>query len=538
MINPEKAFNILDYLEIFLRRIWYIVIPFVLIMTGAVLYALNTPKMYRAGTLILVTPQKVPEAFVRPTVTLRIEDRLQSIGQEIMSRTRLEQIISEFKLYSEQAKSLSREEIVEMMRKNIIVEIKGKEGYFTISYVGGDPRTVTMVTNKLASLFIEENLKLREQQAQGTSEFLSIELQSTKAKVEEQEKAITQFKRQHMAELPEQREANLRVLDQLQKQYQGIGDALRAAQDRRLIIQKQIADIKQLQLISPPSMENLIEEEAPAPAAKPASSPTPLPSAPRHKPDNPYEVQLRQLTNQLMELRGKYTEKHPDIVKIKRNIADVEEKLKASVAAEKAELAKLEKFEEKELASPSIVASSPAPPPKRKSEKKMEIEFDPSKEMAREMESQLAALDLDIRRLKEEESRTRAKIAEYQGRVENTPIRELGMSNLTRDYQNTKDSYQSLMKKSQEAQQAENLERRQKGEQFKVIDPARLPEKPFKPDVPKTLLFGLLLALGCGFGMAFLKEQMDHSYRDPEDLEASVGFKVLANIPKIEARAT
>jgi uncharacterized protein involved in exopolysaccharide biosynthesis len=308
MINPEKSFNIHDYIEVFLRRIWYIVIPFVMISTGAVFYALCSPKVYRASTLILVTPQKVPEAFVRPTVTTRIEDRLQSIGQEIMSRTRLEQVISEFKLYSEGAKSKSKEEIVELMRKNIQVEIKGKEGYFTISYIGGDPRVVTMVTNKLASLFIEENLKLREQQAQGTSEFLSVELNAARTKVEEQEKAISQFKKQFMPELPEQREANLRVLDQLQLQYQRISDSLRAAQDRKLIIQKQLSDMRQLQIFSASNTENLIEEK-PSSIAQSTSSQLLPPSSPKQKVKNPYELQLQQLKNHLFELQSRYTEK-------------------------------------------------------------------------------------------------------------------------------------------------------------------------------------------------------------------------------------
>jgi len=194
MINLEKSFNINDYIEIFLRRIWYIIIPFIVILIAGVLYAYITPKSYLASTLILVTPQKVPEAFVRSTVTETIQNRLQSIGQEIMSRTRLEQIISEFKLYTGEAKSKSAEEIIALMKKNIKVEIKGREGYFTISYSGEDPKMITMVTNKLASLFIEENLKMREQQAQGTTEFLSLELNATKTKLEEQEKLMTQFK--------------------------------------------------------------------------------------------------------------------------------------------------------------------------------------------------------------------------------------------------------------------------------------------------------------------------------------------------------
>ena len=154
-----------------------------------------------------------------------------------------------------------------------------------------------------------------------------------------------------------------------------------------------------------------------------------------------------------------------------------------------------------------------------------------------EMESQLVATELEIKRLKEEDSKIKTRMAGFQARVENTPMRELAMTNLTRDYQNTKEAYQSLLKKSQEAQQAENLERRQKGEQFKVIDPARIPEKPMQGKVFKILLFGFLAGMGSGLGLAFVREQMDRSFRDAEDLEATMEYKVLANIPKIEKKA-
>jgi uncharacterized protein involved in exopolysaccharide biosynthesis len=143
----------------------------------------------------------------------------------------------------------------------------------------------------------------------------------------------------------------------------------------------------------------------------------------------------------------------------------------------------------------------------------------------------------EIERLKEEDAKVRAQIAKYSERVEKTFTREQEIALLTRDYQNTKEAYQSLLKKSQEAQQAENLERRQKGEQFKVIDPARTPGMPFKPDIPKILIFGLLLGIGSGFGLAFFREQMDRSFRDAEDLEATLGLKVIANIPKVEKKA-
>ena len=508
MINTEKSLDIHDYTEIFLRRIWYIVIPFTVIMIAAALYAFLLPNIYRATTLILVTPQKVPESFIRPTVTSRIEDRLQSISQEIMSRTRLEQVISEFKLYSEEAKSLSREEIVELMRKNVQVELKGKEGYFMISYVGKDPRMVTMVTNKLASLFIEENLKLREQQAQGTSDFLSVELNATRAKLEEQESTITDFKKQFMTELPEQREANLKILEQLQLQYQKISDNLKAAQDRKVIIQKQLSDMKIQMAFGRPSgnPENPKEEGT----ATTSESDLSKPDLPTQKGVSYYEAQLIRGRNLLFELKSKYTARHPDILRAERYVADLEKKIEKMKAQDMGENGK---GKETATSSSPVVAS------------------------ARAMENYLVATDLEINRLQEEDSKIKTRIAGFQARIEKTPIRELAMSNLARDYQNTKESYQSLLRKSQEAQQAENLERRQKGEQFKVIDPARIPEKPIQGKIVKILLIGFVLGLGFGFGMAFLREQMDRSFRDAEDLEATMEFKVLANIPKIQKKA-
>jgi len=508
MINTEKSLDIHDYTEIFLRRIWYIVIPFVVILVAASLYAFSLPKMYRATTLVLVTPQKVPEAFIRPTVTSKIEDRLQSISQEIMSRTRLEQVISEFKLYEEQAKSLSREEIIESMRKNIEVELKGKEGFFTVSYVGKDPKIVTLVTNKLASLFIEENLKLREQQAQGTSDFLSVELNATRAKLEEQEGMITQFKKRFMGELPEQREANLRILEQLQLQSQKISDNLKATQDRRVIIQKQLSDIKvQMAFGRPSGNPENPKEEGTATTTESNLSQSPLID---QKGLSYYEAQLNNGRNLLTALKSKYTGRHPDIVNTERYIAELEKKIEDMKAH-----GTVETTEGKETA----ISSSRVDP------------------LVRAVENQLIATDFEIKRLVEEDSRIKARMAGFQARVENSPMRELAMSNLARDYQNTKESYQTLLKKSQEAEQAENLERRQKGEQFKVIDPARIPEKPVKGKIIKILLFGLLAGMGSGLGMAFVREQMDRSFRDAEDLEATVEFKVLANIPKIQKKA-
>ena len=255
MINPGRSYNINDYKEIFLRRKLYFVIPFVLIFTAAILWAALAPRKYQASTLVLVTPQRVPADLVRSTVTAGIIERLNSISQEIMSRTRLEQIIDELKLYQGEQKTMKREEVVELMRKNIKVELPKRTaetaGYFNVSYTGEDPRIVTLVANKLASLFIEENLKQREQQAVGTTEFLTNELASTKEKLEAQGQTLADYKRRNMGSLPEQRDTNIKILEQLQLQAQRNEESTRALEDRKLLILKQMAEIENPPLAVP-----------------------------------------------------------------------------------------------------------------------------------------------------------------------------------------------------------------------------------------------------------------------------------------------
>jgi polysaccharide chain length determinant protein (PEP-CTERM system associated) len=470
MINPARSYNIDDYIEILRRRIWYLVIPFLVVIIGTVSYALFAPRLYKASTLVLVTPQKVPEAFVHPTVTSRIEERLQSIAQEVMSRTRLEQVINEFGLYKQESKTLAREEIVEKMQKDIKVELPTKrdeKGYFTIGYIGKDPNVVTAIANRLASLFIEENLRLREQQAVGTTEFLATELAAKKAKLEELEKVVSQYKRQHMGELPEQRDANLRILEQLQNQYQRLGENLRASQDRKLLIQKQLSDL-----------ELGILESDPGAAGK--------------EKGLSFESEKNLLKKHLDDLRIRYTESHPDVIATKKKLADLESKKDVYTKGDS---------------------------------------------RSRELKSQLSMTDVYIKRLQKEEDIIASQISRYRGRIESVPAREQEMASLFREYQNTKETFDQLMKKSQDAQQAENLERRQKGEQFKIIDPARVPERPFSPDIPKVLLIGFVISIGCSLGSAIIREQMDRSFHDAGDVEVTLGIRVLATIPKIEEKA-
>ena len=490
MINPARSYNIDDYIEILRRRIWYLVIPFLVIIIGTVLYVTFAPRLYKASTLVLVTPQKVPESLVHSTVTSRIEERLQSISQEVMSRTRLEQVINEFGLYKSESKNLSREEIVEMMQKDIKVELptkKEEKGYFTIGYINEDPNMATAIANRLASLFIEENLKLREQQAVGTTEFLTTELTAKKAKLEELETAVSQYKRHHMGELPEQRDTNLKLLEQLQMQYQRVGENLRAAQDRKLFIQKQLSDLE----LPITGSGSTVTSRAPGRSSTSSSALGYSSTGPEIA--GTYESQKDSLTKQLDDLRSRYTESHPDVIVAKKKLADLETKKDT-----------------------------------------YNVKSDPR---YRELKNQLAMTDMEIKRFQSEETNIGSQINRYRARIENVPSREQEMASLSREYLNTKETHEQLLKKSQDAQQAENLERRQKGEQFRVIDPARVPEKPFSPDIPKVLLIGFVVSIGCSFGAAIIREQMDRSFHDAGDVEVTLGFRVLATIPNIEQKA-
>ena len=221
---------------------------------------------------------------------------------------------------------------------------------------------------------------------------------------------------------------------------------------------------------------------------------------------------MSQLKSQLEDLQAKYTDNYPDILVTKKKIAELEKKVAES-----------------RVSSEGSGAS--------KKGKGGDSVTDQYNYIQGERKTQLTLLDKEISRLKKEDERIRVMIAAYQARIENTPIRELALSSMIRESNNLNESYQVLLKKSAEAQQAENLERRQKGEQFRIIDPARVPENPFKPDSLKVLLIGLVLSLGSGLGTTFIREQMDRSFRDAEDLEATLGLKVLANIPIIENEA-
>ncbi|PYN71253.1 MAG: hypothetical protein DMD93_00720 [Candidatus Rokuibacteriota bacterium] len=478
-------------LAVWSRRKWLAILAFAAPMVAAASLITFLPNMYRSTATVLVDRQQIPETFVRSTVTSALETRLQTISQEILSRSRLEALISRFGLYPDLRTQVPSEEVIKRMRGDIKLELKGIElkgasqatVAFTISYQGSEPGTVSLVTNTLASFYIEENLKARERQATGTAEFLKVQLEETKKRLDDQEQRVSEFKRRYLGELPQQMETNLATLERLHAQIRLNADTQTRAAERRQALSSQLAEAESL-LATPPGMPG-------GPAAPAESS----------------ELRLTRLKEDLTRLRTQFSEKYPDVVLLAGEIAALEREVADAKAREP-------KAEEKQ-----------APPPAT-----------PLTPYVLRLKEALSEVETEIRILKNDDKRLHDGIAAYQARVENVPRREQEFRELSRDYDSTRELYNSLLKRYEEAQLAESMEQRQKGEQFRVLDPAIPNSEPAAPNRFRLLLMALMGSLGLAGGAVVLAERVDTSFHTVDDLRAFSPVPVLVSIPRIVTR--
>ena len=468
------------------RRVWFLV-PLLLGVAGGVGALRVLPKTYRAVTTVLVEAQKVPADYVKPTIATSIEERLRTIEPQIKNRDNLARIIREMGLYPELTRQGFLEGAIARARRDLTVQLQGNT--FRIYFEGRDPAQAARTANRVAEAFIESNLKLRENQAQGTSTFLETELEKTKSRLEVQEARIAEFKRQNMGDLPEQRDTNLRGVEQLQTKLEINVDALDKAETRRLLLQSQMAELRNQQS---GSRRSTLVALGIAPAT----------------PDQP--SRLDQLRAQLAELRARYTDRHPDVIRTR------------------AEIAQLEALEKSQKTAPPASASTAATSPTASGAD----DTDAAPKVDPMLKTELASVDLEIRSLKAERERILGDIARVQGRLENVPRVEQELLSLTRDYENIKNSYESLLDKRLNARLYENLEKSQQGESFTILERALPPTSPYGPN--KILVLGLGLIAGGLVGLlaALLRERSDHTYPDVEALQqAFPGLPVLATIP-------
>jgi protein tyrosine kinase modulator len=466
------------------RRKWMAIAIFLVPFAAGTTFIASIPSIYESMATILVERQQVPETLVRPTVTSELETRLRTISQDILSRSRLEALITRFDLYPDLRKVQPIDVVVEHMRADIRLDVRGTDPRgrpgsmvaFAISYRGRNPKTVAEVTNTLASFYIEENLRVRERQASGTAQFLKVQLEETRKRLDEQEARVSGFKKRHVGELPQQMQANLATLEQLNAQLRLNAMNLMRLEERRDLLSMQAPGALVLTTVTP---------------GQPEAPPT----------------SLALLKQQLADLSSRFTDRHPAVIAKKAQVAALEERM----------------AREPQAARPSAQPERKTPEP---SSPGATSSLDRATQAIREG-------DAEIKILKDEDRRLRQALALYEQRVQNTPRREQEFQELSRDYDSTRELYQSLVKRYDEAQLGESMEQRQKGEQFRSLDAALASTVPAAPKRPRLFAVAVVLSLGLAVGATVLAETLDTSFHTIDALRGFTRVPVVAGIPRI-----
>ncbi|MDM8522169.1 GNVR domain-containing protein [Desulfococcaceae bacterium HSG8] len=501
--EAPKSIKIDYYLDLVVRRRWLIIIPFCLSMIGGMFVSVTTPRIYQATTLILVEPKSIPDKYVEPLTEVTVKERVSTITQQVKSRTYLERVIRDAELFSgPQYKNMLSEEKVAAVRKNMSVTVtRGRRGAdsFTISFQGKDPKKITKAVNILAGYFIDESVKLMTDEVLAASDFLKEELKAKADELIGVENSLKEYRTKYMGGLPEQLASNLGMLTGLQSQLSSKEDGLREENVRLIQLEGQIADVRR-------ELEEYV----------PGTLPQEMPE--KKEPAN--VIRLRQLKDQYASLTSKYTPKHPDVIKMKKLVSELE----AEVDKETAEIA--------------ATTASETKKPKRKSEAELIAEKYKAmkKSQLKEITDQYKQSQNTKKMYKEDISKLFEKIKIYEKRVEDTPRREQELLSLSRDYENIQKSYNSLLTRKLDADIAVSMERKSKGQRFRVLDSAKDPRRPVSPDMKKLLLMSLGAGLGLGGGLIFLLDFLDTSLRRPEDIETMMGIPVLATVPNVYYR--
>ena len=468
------------------HRYWFLLSLFVGALAG---YAFHffSPKSYRATALVLIEAQKVPDKFVQSTVSTVVTDRLASISQEILSNTRLQKIVDDFKLFREEKKTHYPEEILEMMRKNISVRLdKGmsqeRTGAFYLEFTGTQPSVVAEVTNRLVSLFLEQNLRERALSAEGTSEFLDGQLAEAKRNLETQEQRLADYKLKHEGSLPGQEAYITSVINRLQQELQFVEESIARGNLNKITLENAMQSARSTDTLATQLVERteVVEKE------------------------DPRIKQPSELIEEQLEIAvTKYKPNHPDIVELKNRLelARNVERLNARKTLGKAK-----------DASPQLLRW------------KMQ-----AKERDDNYTNQIAAIDRDLSNRAKQRTEILAKIEQQQNQLGQLPVRELQMGAITRDYEISVLTYKTLLDKGQTAHISSEMERRQKGERFKVVDPAKTPERPLGlNEWIWTIIGASLMLLVCGAVVGFFTLRRDLLLGEWELPE---GMPVLVKIP-------
>jgi succinoglycan biosynthesis transport protein ExoP len=459
--------QVTEYLALLRNKTWMIGLVTVAVTLIAITFITFLPDQYRATTTILVDPQQIPERYVATTVSSDPGERLTTISQQVLSASRLGQIIDEMNLYANM-KNRPREDVIENMRRHITLQVKqgSSQGLssFTITYECGSASQASQVANRLAASFIEWNLKNREQLAEETTRFMASQLETAKQNLQSQEEKLRVFKMAHAGQMPESVPQNEQALSRLQTALQANSDSL-----NRLDSEKQL--LLQMPDAIPTGAAQLTERQR-------------------------LEQEQRQLASQVWDLKKKYTDSHPDVIVAESHLKQVQDQLK------------------------SLPPDSPEA--KRTSGTAARIGW----------------IEKEMKRLTQENQETKAKIDTYQAKIDSVPLQEQQLSELNRDYDISKEEYRSLLEKKNSAMMASDLEKQQQGERFTILDSARAPDHPFKPNRLNLMMASLLGAFFFSVALVIVQDNLSGTLKTERELKnllpASVTF--LGAVPRIEIK--
>jgi polysaccharide biosynthesis transport protein len=455
------------------------------------------PSSYKSSTQILVEAPAMPRNYVVSNINDDLQDRVQNITEQILSRTRLLQIIDHFDLYGGGKRSLTPDDKVARMRRDIGIELVHdptslKVTAFKIDYSAPDPHIAQRVTGELTNLFINENIQVRQQQSEDTTKFLQTQVEAARQSLAEQEAKVRVFKGEHVGDLPSQQASNLQILAGMQSQLQNDEDALNTARQQQVYLQTLINQYRTLQGSS--------RATEGAPQAMPGGL-------------TAIEKEIDRLRTELADLSSRYTDRYPDVLKVKT------------------QLAKTEKMRDDFLA---VLKNPPKSGNQTESALTTRDLTDPSQTSPMlQLQGQLQANRTEITNREQAIARLQSSVSEYQARLNDEPVREQQLADLTRGYDQSKANYDDLLKKENESKMATSMEEMEKGERFRMIDP---PSLPLKPDFPNRLKF---CATGLGFGLviglvvAGVFEFLDDRLHSEAQIKALLPARMLSEIPEI-----
>jgi len=498
-VRDPKAYSLDDYWAIVRRRRWWILLP--LSVCWLVVWGVSwlLPATYQSDALILVEQQKVPEQYVVPNVSVSLQERLQSMTQQILSRTRLQATIDLFHLYARDGGLASKSQStdpVDQMRRDIQIELVSAPGRpgeltaFKIRYSAGSPELAQQVNTQLTTLFIDENLKSQQQLSENTTAFLDGRVADARARLAEQEAKVRAFKATHLGTLPTQLPSNVQILSGLQTQLQTTQHAVESGEQQKLYLQSLLQQYQSVQ-------DSLVSGDSTV------------------TPPEALENELKGLRVQLADAQSKYTDSYPDVVALKDKIAKTEQLKK--------------QIEDEIAAKQQQLADTAADAPESRPASMRNGTLTPMMQI----QSQLKVNQMEIESLHQQERKIQSELLEYQARLNGTPQTEQELADISRGYEESQVNYNSLLQKQNQSQLATSLEQRQQGQQFRIIDP---PSMPYKPSAPNRVLVsfgGLILGLAVGAILTAILELTDARVRREKDLQGLVPARVLVGIPRL-----